>query len=87
MYLIGLAWLYVALLMALVEATSTQGTVLGAVFTFLLYGLLPASILLYVLGAPLRRRARRRAEAQASAQGDDGDHAAGEPLAPVRKEP
>ena len=31
MYLIILAWLYVTLLMALVEAFSTQGTVLGAI--------------------------------------------------------
>ena len=30
MYLVAIAWLYVALMMALAEATSTQGTVLGA---------------------------------------------------------
>jgi len=98
MHLIGLAWIYVALLMAAVEATSSQGTLLGACFTFLLYGLLPVSVVLYVLGSPQRRRARLRAEHQAQikaeacdsslgAQADGGDHAAGEPLVPVGKEP
>lgn len=64
MYLVAIAWLYVALMMALAEATSSQGSVLGAVVTFALYGLLPISIVLYVMGAPRRREARRRAEQQ-----------------------
>ena len=38
MHLVVIAWLYVALMMAVAEATNTTGTVLGAVFTFLLYG-------------------------------------------------
>lgn len=63
MYLVAIAWLYVALMMALAEATSTQGTVLGAIFTFLLYGVLPISIVMYVMATPARREARRRAEA------------------------
>jgi mannose/fructose/N-acetylgalactosamine-specific phosphotransferase system component IID len=50
-----IAWIYVVLMMAVAEATSTQGTVLGAVFTFLLYGLLPLSIVLYMLGTPTGR--------------------------------
>jgi len=75
MYLVAIGWLYVALMMALAEATSTQGSVLGALFTFLLYGLLPISIVLYVMAAPRRREARRRAELAASAQRDGGDHA------------
>ena len=44
MYLVIIAWLYVVLMMALAEALSSQGSVLGAVFTFVLYGLLPLSI-------------------------------------------
>lgn len=96
MYLVAIAWLYVALMMALVEATSTQGTVLGAIFTFLLYGLGPVSLVMYLLGSPARRRARRAAERQAdarlaqaaaSAQPDEGGHAAGVAIAPERKEP
>ena len=60
MYLIAIAWLYVAVMMAVVEATSAQGSLLGAFFTLLLYGLLPLSIVLYVLGTPARKRALRR---------------------------
>ena len=62
MYLVAIAWLYVALMMAVTEATSTQGSVLGAIFTFLLYGLGPLALVLYLLGTPGRRAARRRAE-------------------------
>ena len=90
MYLVAIAWLYVVLMMALAEALSTQGTVLGAVITFVLYGLLPLSLVLYVLGTPGRRRARLAAEAQsdpASSEPDGSGHAAGPPVAPERKEP
>ena len=91
MYLVAIAWFYVALMMALAEAVSSQGSILGALITFTLYGLLPISIVLYVIGAPRRREARRRQEQQEqeqrSAQGDAGDHAAAEPLPPVREEP
>lgn len=66
MYLVAIAWLYVALMMALAEATSTQGSLLGAFFTFLIYGLLPVSVLMYILGTPSRRAARRRSEALAA---------------------
>ena len=46
MYIVPIAWLYVALMMAVAEATSSQGTVLGAFFTFVLYGLMPIGLLL-----------------------------------------
>ena len=62
MYLVLIAWLYVALMMAIAEATSPVGSVLGAFFTFILYGLLPMGIVGYVMGAPARRRARKVAE-------------------------
>lgn len=66
MYLVAIAWIYVVLMMAVAEATSRQGTVLGAFFTFLLYGALPLSIVMYVLRTPHRRRMRRaREEAEA----------------------
>ena len=86
MYLVAIAWGYVALMMALAEATSSQGSILGALITFVLYGVLPISILLYIMGAPRRREARKRAE-QSAAQGDGGDHAPAEALPPVGKEP
>lgn len=97
MYLIAIAWIYVVLMVAVAEATSTDGTVLGAAFTVLLWGVLPLTVVLYVMGSPARRRARLLAEAaaepppsppQASApQGDGGGQPAGDAVAPERKEP
>lgn len=54
--------MYVALLMALAEATSTQGSVLGAVITFVMYGVGPLALVMYLMGTPARRRVRRAAE-------------------------
>lgn len=94
MWIVALAWLYVVLMMAVAEALSTQGTVLGAVFTFLLYGLLPLSIVLYVMGTPHRRRAARAAEARAAesgsvsvAQSDPRGEPTGKTVAAKREEP
>ena len=56
MYLVVIAWLYVVLMAAVAEAVSTTGTVLGAIITFLLYGLLPLGIVVYILGTPGRKR-------------------------------
>lgn len=68
MWIVAIAWMYVTLMMALAEATSPQGTVLGAVFTFLLYGLGPLALVLYLLGAPARRKAILQAERAAWAR-------------------
>lgn len=98
MYLVPIAWLYVALMMALAEATNSNGTVLGAFITFVLYGLLPVGLVLYVMGTPGRKRALRakeqaelaaaRATAQASGLAPDADRQpTADPVAPVRKEP
>ena len=76
MYLVAIAWAYVALMMAAAEALSPQGTLFGAVITLLLYGVLPLGLLLYILGTPGRRRRRRAAEAESAAEGDAGGHAA-----------
>jgi Kef-type K+ transport system membrane component KefB len=89
MMLVALGWIYVVLMMAVAEALSPQGSVLGALITFALYGVLPLSIVLYIMGAPLRWRARRRAEAQPEASAldpDGGGHAAGDAVAPKREE-
>lgn len=100
MYLIAIAWMYVVVMMAIAEAMSPQGTVLGAVFTLLLYGVGPLALLLYILGTPLRRRRRKAQEAMeqadaaqaapatASAAGPDGGgESAADAVAPVGKEP
>ena len=68
MWIVAIAWMYVALMMALAEATSSQGTVLGAIFTLLLYGVGPLALVMYLLGAPARRKAILRAEAEAHAR-------------------
>jgi len=77
MYLVVIAWLYVAVMMALAEAFSGNGTVLGAIVTFFLYGLLPISLVVYLMGTPLRRKARRAAE-----QAELTQNAAAEPTPP-----
>jgi membrane protein implicated in regulation of membrane protease activity len=82
--LIAVAWLYVVLIMSAAEALSSQGSVLGALITLLLYGALPLSLVLYLLSAPARRRARRAAE---SATPDRHRVAAGDAVAPEREEP
>lgn len=88
MYLVAIGWMFVVVCMAAAEAMSPVGSVLGALFTLLLYGVLPLSVVLYVMGAPMRRRALKLAEAQASSEPPDGSrHAAGDAVAPVRKEP
>ena len=68
MYLVVIAWLYVTVMMALAEATSSTGSILGAIFTFALYGLLPLSIVVYILGTPSRRRVIHAREMEERAQ-------------------
>ena len=87
MYLIAIAWMYVVVMMALAEALSPQGTVLGAVFTLLLYGLLPLGIVMYLLGTPMRRRALRVAEAKAELPAGSEQNALQSPAGPAASAP
>ena len=103
MYLVVIAWLYVVLMMSVAEATGSNGTLLGAIVTFFLYGLLPLSLVVYLMLAPQRRKGRREREASeetrrqrsetgaASELPDAGGHAAGAAedggVAAVGKEP
>jgi len=99
MYLMAIGWMYVVLMVALVEALSSNGTVIGAVFTFLLWGVLPLAIVLYLFGTPARRRARQaqtteatKAERVGSVDSaaldpDGGGHPAGHAVAPEREKP
>jgi len=101
MYIVPFVWLYVAFMMAVAEATSPIGTLLGAAITFTLYGLLPVGLILYFLGSPGRRRANRQAEqtqddagavpptvvASDSSQGDGSSHAPADPIAAEREKP
>ncbi len=91
MYLVAIGWLYVALMMAIAEAISPRGTVLGALVTFALYGVAPTALLMYLLGTPGRKRRLREQERlndAGSAQGDEGGHAtAGAAVAPEAEKP
>lgn len=83
--LVALAWMYVVLMVALAELMAPQGHWLGAMFTLLGWGVLPLSVVLYIMATPARRRARRAA-ASGVAQPDRGGHAAGDAVAPEREE-
>ncbi|UUX97604.1 hypothetical protein [Aquabacterium sp. J223] len=90
MLIVAVAWGYVVLMMAVAEATAPNGTLLGAFFTLLLYGLLPMGVVLYLMATPARRRLKRRRDADAagpaSTAPDQRGHAAGDAVAPERKE-
>jgi hypothetical protein len=92
--LVVVGWLYVAGMMAIAEATHPQGSILGAVFTFVLYGAAPVALIVYLMGRPARRAARQRREqaeaaaaAAASVQPDGSGEAPADAVPPVRKEP
>ena len=55
MYIVVIAWAYVVLLMAATEASLT-----AAILTILFYGLLPCSLLLWIMGLGRRRRSAQR---------------------------
>ena len=68
MYLIAIAWMYVVVMMTITEAAS-QAAPCWVRFHLVLYGLLPLSILLYILGTPGRkRRIKERERVQAEQQ-------------------
>jgi uncharacterized membrane protein len=103
MYIVPIAWIYVALMMSVAEATNSTGTVLGAVVTFVFYGVLPVALMMYFMGTPSRKRALRAqeeaaraaaiaahqavAQSDASHQPDAGSLPAADLVAPVAKEP
>ena len=93
MYIVPIAWLYVALMMAVAEATNSNGTVLGAIITFVLYGLGPVALVVYLMRSPARRRAIKAKEAAELAERHSSvqPNASGEPtgntVPPVGKEP
>ena len=62
MMIVAVAWIYVVGLMALTESSMVAG-----IMTFLLYCVLPLSILFYLTGGR-RRRARKASEAQAESK-------------------
>ena len=74
MYLIVIAWIYVVLMMSVAEATNSNGTLLGALVTFVLYGLGPVALVVYLMGAPARSKAiKKRAAEERLQQTADAD--------------
>ncbi len=56
MYIVAIAWIYVVLMMSI-----TEQSVIAGIVTFLLYGVLPLAIILYVMGSPRRKHDRAKA--------------------------
>ena len=71
MYIVAIAWMFVVTLMAVVEAVASNGSLLGAIITFVFYGILPLGLVLYLLGTPLRMRHNKAKEA-AEQENDSG---------------
>jgi hypothetical protein len=57
MHIVAIAWIYVVLMMSIAEHSLIAG-----IMTFMLYGALPLTIILYVMGTPQRRRKREAEE-------------------------
>jgi membrane protein implicated in regulation of membrane protease activity len=55
MWILAIGWMYVVTLMA-----ATEPSVVAGIMTFLFYGLLPLSLVLYLTGAWRRGRARKQ---------------------------
>ncbi len=56
MYIVAIAWLYVALMMAITERSITSG-----VMTFVFYGLAPCALVWWLFGGAARKAARAKA--------------------------
>jgi hypothetical protein len=79
MHIIAIGWIYVVLMMAIAESS-----VVAAIMTFLMYGVLPVAIILYKCGNTRRRRRRLLLNASAAASAADAELATApaEPLVP-----
>ena len=55
MFIIAIAWMYVVFMMSI-----TETNVVAAIMTFLLYGIFPLTIVLYLIGSPKRKKNRQQ---------------------------
>lgn len=67
MYIIAIGWAYVIVLMSL-----TENSIVAGVATFVFYGLIPISLILWLGGAKARRQRRLLAD-QRARQSDGTD--------------
>jgi len=68
MYVIAIGWLYVTALVAL-----NEGSVVAGIISFVFYGLLPCSLLLWLGGSKMRRQRQRYQELLADQRANDSD--------------
>jgi hypothetical protein len=57
LYIVAIGWIYVVLMMSV-----TETSVIAGIATFLFYGVLPLSVILYLMNTPKRRAMRAEAE-------------------------
>lgn len=69
MYIVAIAWLYVVFMMSITEQSAIAG-----VATFLLYGIIPLTVVLYLMGTPQRKRNRQNMKKLTAARKEDGEH-------------
>lgn len=62
MYIIAIGWMWVVLLMAI-----TESSIVAGILTFTFYGLLPCSLLMWLLATPARRKRLKEKEAASEA--------------------
>jgi hypothetical protein len=78
-YIVAIAWLYVLMLVSVMQPTVFRGIV-----TFVGAGLLPLALLLYLVGTPQRRRQRlRTAQREAATVAEPTIGEAPDPAAPA----
>lgn len=76
MYIVAIGWMYVVTLMAATETNLVAGIV-----TFLFYGALPCSVLVYLMGTKSRRLKRQaKEEAELASQSVQTDPPAAAPV-------
>ncbi len=63
--IVAIAWIYVVLMMSI-----TEHTVIAGIMTFLLYCVLPLSVILYLMATPQRRRRAEQALRAAQERGN-----------------
>jgi hypothetical protein len=68
MWIVAIGWSYVVILMA-----ATETSIVAGIMTFLIYCMIPLSILFYLTGSKRRRARREAAAAQAVAAREGGD--------------
>lgn len=71
LYIVAVGWLYVVLMMAITERSFAAGA-----GTFFFYGVLPLSVVLYLLATPARRRALKAKRQAPQGQNDAADSSA-----------